>query len=217
VTANRRTTYLQQLMSRLLYSGVDGSDVGDLVAEVAQHLEDTGSDPIEEFGPVPEFAVEVIAQRRVRKRAWLRRVALPWLAIVPFAVGFNALVARPADDTVFVSATESFATFAFIAAVVAGIHVMVRRRRGDSRLPPLIGVAVVSGLFAAGSVAGDLIGTDLGATLSNAQRWVVVGVASALLVGALVAARNPVKFPDSFEAGNLAYSPLMRMVRRAAG
>ena len=46
------------------------------------------------FGPVSEFAVELIAQPRVRKRAWLQRVALPWIPMVPFAVGSTALVGR---------------------------------------------------------------------------------------------------------------------------
>jgi hypothetical protein len=94
-----------------------------------------------------------------------------------------------------VSLTERFSHHAGAWAADLQIYVgyldATRRRGGDSRLPPLIGVAVVAGLFAAGSVAGDLIGPDLGATLSNPQRWVVVGVVSALLVGALVAARNP--------------------------
>lgn len=217
MTADKRSTYLRQLMSRLLHSGVDGSDIGELVAEVSQHLEDTGGDPIEEFGPLSEFAVEVIAQRRVRKRAWLQRVALPWLAIMPFAVGFTALVAEPADNSVFVSAADVFATLAFVAAVVAGVQVMVRRQRGDSRLPPLVGVAVVAGLFVAGAAASGLIDPDIGVTLSSPQRWAVVGVAWVLLVAALVAARNRVEFPDSFDAGNLARSPLAKLLRRASG
>lgn len=216
MTTDKRSTYLRQLMSRLLYSGVDGSDVGELVAEVSQHLEDTGGDPIAEFGPIPEFAVEVIAQRRVRKRAWLQRVALPWVAIALFAVGFAAVVGSPADGSVFVSVSEAVSRFAFVAGVVAGVTVMVRRQRGDSRVPPLVGIGVAAAVVAAGTLAAALIDPDLGVTLSNWQRWAVVAVSSVLCAGALAAARNPIRFPDSFAPGNLARSPLVNLLHKGA-
>ena len=214
MTADARSTYLRQLMGRLLYSGVDGSDVGELVAEVSQHLEDTGEDPMVEFGSVSDFAGEVIEQRRVNRRTWLQRVGLPWLSVVPFAVALAALFSQKVDGSHFVALAEGLSGLAAVVAVVVGVTVIVRRQRGDRKRPYLLGMGVAAVVSAVGSLLAGLIDPDVGWTLTTTQRWSAIAVGFALAGVTLWFARNPVKFPPTFDGGPLTRSPFLNLTRR---
>lgn len=55
-TLYERHVYFRQLAQILLNSGVEGDEVGRIVAELDLHVGMTGTDPVEELGPVTELA-----------------------------------------------------------------------------------------------------------------------------------------------------------------
>ena len=51
--------YLGQLTRALQIEGVEGQRAGEFVAETNSHLEETGADPVEEFGTPFDLAAEL--------------------------------------------------------------------------------------------------------------------------------------------------------------
>jgi hypothetical protein len=54
-----RTRYLQQLSLELMRRGIPGSRVGEVLAEVDEHVTDTGEDPATAFGAPSEYAARI--------------------------------------------------------------------------------------------------------------------------------------------------------------
>ena len=78
--------YLAQLTVALQNLGLPGRRVGDLVAEVAAHLEDTEGDPVLELGPAGGLAVELSARSRTVP-AWLRWLVATHAILLPVFAG----------------------------------------------------------------------------------------------------------------------------------
>lgn len=56
--------YLAQLVVALRQYGVRGARIGDHVAEIAQHLDDSDTDPVAEFGTPGELAAQLAEDER---------------------------------------------------------------------------------------------------------------------------------------------------------
>ncbi len=56
-----RRIYFEQLTTALLSRGLSGDRIGGLIAELDQHVAMSGTDPVDELGPVGELAVALAA------------------------------------------------------------------------------------------------------------------------------------------------------------
>ena len=63
--------YLGQLVRALQLEAVDGRRIGEMVAEIEQHLADSGADPVDEFGPPPVLARELAERPGSRRPGWV--------------------------------------------------------------------------------------------------------------------------------------------------
>ncbi len=63
--------YLGQLVRALQLEAVDGRRIGEMVAEIEQHLADSGADPVDEFGPPPMLARELADRPGSRRPGWV--------------------------------------------------------------------------------------------------------------------------------------------------
>ncbi len=63
--------YLAQLMRLLYQEAVDGRRIGEMVAEIDQHLAESGADPVDEFGPPAVLAAELAARPGSKRPGWI--------------------------------------------------------------------------------------------------------------------------------------------------
>jgi len=111
-----REVFLSELSAQLQCRGVDKDRIGEIVAEVETHLDDSGESPVDAFGPAVRYAEEmaVFAESNTNQRQeekWhhrtFRATALDEMQILKWAgkdgwelldVGAYALFCRrPAD------------------------------------------------------------------------------------------------------------------------
>ena len=88
---HERRLYFENLAKLLLAGGVDGTRVGRIVAELDDHLADSGTDPVEELGPVGALAAAY--RRRAAPRA--RLVNLGLVLAFGSVLGIATAVALP--------------------------------------------------------------------------------------------------------------------------
>lgn len=65
-----RRIYFEKLAQLLISQGLPGSSVGPVIAELDDHAAESGTDPVQEFGPVGELADTLAADLRTRSR-WI--------------------------------------------------------------------------------------------------------------------------------------------------
>ncbi|MBT8207403.1 MAG: hypothetical protein KJO18_03945 [Acidimicrobiia bacterium] len=129
-------------------------------------------------------------------------------------MGFAALFSQTVDGLEFVAASEAVSGFAAVAAVIAGVTVMVRRQTGERQRPFLLGMGGAALISVLGTLMASLVDPDAGMTLTTAQRWSVMVVGFGLSGLALWLARNPVRFPQTFDGQVLMRSPLLNLIQR---
>ncbi|MCP3977438.1 MAG: hypothetical protein GY720_23355 [bacterium] len=64
-----RRVYFEQLTAALLSRGLSGDRIGELVAELDQHVAMSGTDPVDELGPVGELA-DALADADTERTPW---------------------------------------------------------------------------------------------------------------------------------------------------
>ncbi|MDX2342750.1 MAG: hypothetical protein QNL12_02925 [Acidimicrobiia bacterium] len=63
--------YLAQLLRLLYQEAVDGRRIGEMVAEIDQHLAESGADPVDEFGPPAVLAAELAGHPGSKRPGWI--------------------------------------------------------------------------------------------------------------------------------------------------
>ncbi|MBO0783383.1 MAG: hypothetical protein J2P37_31610 [Ktedonobacteraceae bacterium] len=67
-------TYLEQLSASLQRYGLEYSQIGEIIAEVESHLQESGEEPLDAFGPPDAYAEKrVTARERVAGGNWQSR------------------------------------------------------------------------------------------------------------------------------------------------
>lgn len=84
--------YLSQLTRALQVEGVEGLRAGEFVAEINSHLEETGGDPVEEFGTPFELATELARRPGSRRPGWVPPLWAAWLLGLILVVMLTAAV-----------------------------------------------------------------------------------------------------------------------------
>ena len=75
-------TYLAELADRLRANGIAEAQVRATVDELAAHLDETGADPVDEFGPVAEFAAQLGGSRAAAAEPEPDATTWRWMADV---------------------------------------------------------------------------------------------------------------------------------------
>ncbi len=195
-------TYLSQLSRALQQEGVDGARAGEFVAEVDSHLAETGADPIEEFGPPFELAVELARRPGSRKPGWLPPIWAMWLAglvlSLALVVVVDAVLAGWDDTGVPIRARGIFYIGVFYPGVVVINYASTRLLSGrswtdlvDGRIAlAVLGIAIATTTAAA--IAGD---REIARVPVTVFSGVVVAVIPALLF-VMIKRNNTIRFPD---------------------
>jgi chromate transport protein ChrA len=191
--------YFRQLAVRLRHAGIDGHSIGDLIAELAEHLDDTHADPVDEFGPVPEFAGRLIAERRVGQLVWWRRVALPTLGVILATIGAAVLITEPTTATWNIAYRHLIRNALWILAAILIVQTTIRLLRQDRWQPPLSGLAAVLILQLYNFLFHPLGWRAGGLLLSFGDRLTIAGIGFGAAILALLVSRNPVRFPNHFD------------------
>jgi hypothetical protein len=201
--------YLAQLTRALEETGLPGSRVGDLIAEMASHMDGTDLDPVEEFGTPGQMADALSADER-RIPLWVRSLPVKllamWLVLAGTAIAFAAIADRP------ITAGSVGYAVAFGALVVLFRHVAVGRLDGRS-LASMLDFKTLAFLIVGAGLASWVSMTET--VLATPPRWSALIAAAAMIFSGFILIRvaiEPVRFPP--EARHL--KPLLRIRRGPA-
>lgn len=189
-------TYLAQLVMAMRQYGVRGSRIGEHVAEIAQHLEDSNGDPVTELGPPAELAARLAEDERripVWMRSFLVRLGSMTVAMIGAAIIVPAVTRASGQVSVTVGMILSAVGFGLLIVTLS--RLLIGRLDGRTALSAVSWPVVVCWL-----VGSALITTAGGAdhVIIEWSRPVAVAVAVVLFcVGIGIAARvdSPVRFP----------------------
>ncbi len=188
--------YLAQLVIALRQYGVRGARIGDHVAEIAQHLEESGADPVAEFGTPGELAAR-LAEDEQRIPAWMRsfvvRLATMSLAMAGVAIGMSAFT----GDGERASITLGGIT----GAVGLGLMILTLSRLFADGLDGRSAWSVVRRPVVAVWLGGSVLVSIVGAADYVIAEWLrpnalVVAVLLVVIgIGFAALADSPVRFP----------------------
>lgn len=191
--------YLAQLVRALYQEGVDGERIGEMVAEVEQHLAESGLDPVDEFGTPPVLAVELAKRPGIKRPGWIPPLWFSQLGsfvllllvmplLTPYLWGESTIpVTR---NAVAYAVTFYFGVFwiGFFA-----------NRRLDGRTWKAIGWRFGIALLALSAAVGLIIGFDNESYLLEVPKipyLVFCAVVGSILILVLIRYNSPVRFPD---------------------
>jgi len=194
-----RRIYFEQLTAALLSQGVSGSRIGGVVAELDQHVAMSGTDPVDELGPVGELAT-ALAEADTERTPWrwlLGNVAFGLLVGVAAALVLALLLDGRADSTVRVD----IGIIAYMGALMLGI--LLLRMFGSTSLvgkstfelpakkyflPYIVAVAVVT---------ATAQGIEWSTTMSTARALLVVTVPPAVALAMWSVRRSRIPVPGN--------------------
>ena len=138
-----RRVYFEDLTQGLLARGMEGGRIGELVAELDEHMSLVSGDPVMELGPADDLA-RALAEAATEARPWSWWVMNVLFAVVVglVAAGLGALVVTQSDGTrvlplgmaVFVGLT----TLASMLARASRANRLVGRSRVARALWPIV-------------------------------------------------------------------------------
>jgi hypothetical protein len=168
--------YLQMLLRSLREEGVPGERIGELVAEVASHLEDGGDDPVAEFGRPAELAAD-LAGREKRLPRVLRAMPIRVLSIVAAMMGAASILESIRSDPARISSGTLGLVIGQALLIVGFAHIATRRMDGKK----------ISSAFTPATIGALLAGAAIVATLSMGEGVLVtVSRSTGLVVGVVL-------------------------------
>lgn len=182
-----REKYRDELLLALRMHEISGARVGDVLAEVETHLDESGEDPVEAFGSPREYAARVAAQlegdpakqsRPAVLGGALGTAALTLLGLEFFFDGFGGPVPFVLADAVGAVWMLLLIVVAVGAAFRAGTALRGRRWY-------LAGAVVAVLLAIAGTNVVDRLLGD-GPVLFELPGWTAVTLGAVLLAGAVL-------------------------------
>ncbi len=188
--------YLAQLVVALRQYGVRGARIGDHVAEVAQHLDDSDADPVAEFGTPGELAARLAEDERLVP-AWMRsllvRLTTTTLAMAGVAIGMSALTGDGDGASVTLGDV--------VGSVGLGLLIVTLTRLFADRLDGRTAWSVVRWPIVGVWLGGSVLITTVGATDHVIAEWsrsnalIVAVVMVGVGIGSAALADSPVRFP----------------------
>ncbi|MEO6570249.1 MAG: hypothetical protein ABIO83_01750 [Ilumatobacteraceae bacterium] len=188
--------YLAQLVVALRQYGVRGTRIGDHVAEIAQHLDDSDADPTVEFGAPGELAARLAEDER-RIPPWMRsflvRLATMTLAMAGVAIAMSAIISATGRASVTLGG--------IVGAVGMGVLIVTLSRLVTDRLDGHSAWSAVRWRVVVVWLAGSALVSIAGAADRVVAEWTR---SSALIGGVLLVAAgiglaaladSPVRFP----------------------
>jgi hypothetical protein len=188
--------YLAQLVVALRQYGVRGARIGDHVAEIAQHLDDSDADPVAEFGPPGELAARLAADEHLVP-AWMRsflvRLATMTVAMVGAGIAMSALT-RGADRASVTLGNVMWAAGLGLLIVTLS-RLSVGRLDGRTVRSAMTWPVVV--VWLVGSIAISFVGAadHVVVEWSRPTALIVAVVLVVAGVGSAFIADSPIRFP----------------------
>ena len=206
--------YLAQLVVALRQYGVRGARIGDHVAEIAQHLDDSDADPVAEFGTPGELAARLAADEN-RIPAWMRsfmvRLATMTVAMAGVAIGMSAFAGDSEGASVTIGGIMGAVGLGLLIVTLS--RLLVDRLDGRSAWPavrwPVVGVWLIGSVVVATAGAADHVVVDWPRPAALLAGVLLFGIGS----GSAALADSPVRFPphakhlDRLRRGFLAGRP----------
>lgn len=191
--------YLGQVMAALREYGVPGRRIGDHIAELSAHLEESGADPVAEFGRPAELAARLAGDERLVP-AWMRSLAARLATMVPVVLGAMLLVDVVMGDRP-VTVTVGQVCWALLFAAMVGTisHLAINRLDGRS-LASAIEWPVLVVWLGGSALTATLAGIDR--VLLEVPTWLAIIGAVTLATPTLALARamdSPIRFPPGAE------------------
>lgn len=193
--------YLGQLVRALQLEAVDGRRIGEMVVEIEQYLEESGADPVDEFGPPPVLARELAQRPGSRRPGWVPALWLSQLGGFVLLVIALPLVTPFLWEETTIPYTRSAATYAVVIYVGSFWVGYAAHRRLDGRTwralsgwrfgASILAVALAASLaFNVGS-EGDLL------ALPKVPYLTFCSVVIPAAIYVLMRRNNPVRFPEN--------------------
>lgn len=187
--------YLQLLLRALREEGVPGERVGELVAEMATHIEDGDVDPVAEFGRPGLLAAELAGRER-RVPRLMRSASIRLGSLAGAMIGAAALVAGFRSDPAEITAGMIGLALGQAILIVGIAHLTIRKVDGRS-MASAITPATLGVLLGGAAVVATLASSD--AVVLRLARPTALGLGVVLLSAGLLIAwlvDRQVRFPE---------------------
>ncbi len=191
-----RRVYFERLTQALLGKGIDGDSIGQIVAELDEHVRLTGGDPVDELGPVSELSEALAEATSGRKpRLWLTANALLGVAAGLAAASIGALLVTQPDGSrvIPVGIAIYIGVFTFALVLLRAIH--ARRRVGRPRFEPAVVVPAVVFAAVVGVIGVLVAEVEVPISLAAATGLALVSVPATVLLARWSSKRSRVAVP----------------------
>jgi hypothetical protein len=209
---HRRRVYFEQLTKLLVAAGVDGDEVGRLVAELDAHLADADADPVDELGPVGELAASL--RSSLGSRRFVSYLVGSLVFAVAFALALGTLLPllwpRPDVDgpVIWVGLVAYMTAFALGFILLWGFGGGSMRGRRAFEIPKVWFAVFVVATGAVSATTQDLLWS---VSTSTAVTTLVVSVPVAVVALVWLVRRTRVRVPgNATHLRRLRWGPLGR-------
>lgn len=191
--------YLAQLLRALYQEGVDGRRIGEMVAEVEQHLAESGLDPVDEFGAPPVLAVELAKRPGTKRPGWVPPMWASQLGSFVLLLLVMPLVTPGLWEESTIPVTHN--AVAYAVTFYFGVFWIgyFANRRLDGRTWKAIGWRFGLAMLVLSAAASLTVGFDYESYLLELPKipyLAFCAVFGSMLTLVLIRYNNPVRFPE---------------------
>lgn len=191
--------YLGQLVRALQMEGVDGRRIGEMVVEIEQHLEDSGADPVTEFGTPAELAADLARRPGSKRPGWVPPMWLTGVVVMLLLLITLPLLAPYEWTGSSIPVTGGAVSYVIIfSTVVFWLGYNATRRLDGRSWKALTGWQFVLSVIALSAVVTLVFnaGSDqILLELPKVPYLVGAAIFGPVLAFVLVRRNNPVRFP----------------------
>ncbi len=190
--------YLAQLLRLLYQEAVDGRRIGEMVAEIDQHLAESGADPVDEFGPPAVLAAELAGSPGSKRPGWIPPRWLLELGAFALLVLVMPLLTPYLWEESSIPVTRYAVTYTIVFYLGVYWIGYAANKRLDGRTRKALGWPFGLALLALSVGVGLVVGIGGQADLLSVPKipyLVVSAVAGSALLAVLIRFNNPVRFP----------------------
>jgi hypothetical protein len=191
--------YLGQVMVALREYGVPGRRIGDHIAELSAHLEESGADPVVEFGRPAELAARLAGDERIIP-GWMRSLGARLAGMVLVMLGAVLVVPVVAGESPVAVTVGQVCWALMFAAMVGTISRLAINRLDGRRLSSAIEWPVLVVWLSGSALLATLAGIDR--VVLELPTWAAITGAVALVGSGISLAwllDSPIRFPPGAE------------------